>query len=248
VVTTSIQREFTLWLAVGLILLATRVIAAEPLPLQKFEQKLAASLQKELARQTAFKATDLEVKFESAQVRPKLPTEAADLVVIGLGTSGSQRLSGLVSLTVRAATREGTQDLQVTGLLNVIGPVAVADRMLVRGFELKPEDLKVARMDWAKLPNGAQGLKMNDITGRRLRGSVNAGDPLFKEILETAMMVKTGDSVQITVVSGPGIMIRSKGVAKQEGRIGDLIRIEQPETKRSLSAYITGDKSVEVRL
>jgi flagella basal body P-ring formation protein FlgA len=189
------------------------------------------------------------VNLELSRVEPTPAFEKADSVqVLGIGSTGSSRLDGLVSLPVVVVADGRSHDLLVSGVLSVTGPVVTARAALVRGQVVGEGDLVMSRLPWRLLPSGAAGTSISSIVGRRVRNFVAAGTPVYGALVDEPFAVKSGDVVELTVLSGPGVMIRSRALARQEGRMGDMVRIEQQDTKKALRGVITGDKKVEVRL
>jgi flagella basal body P-ring formation protein FlgA len=108
--------------------------------------------------------------------------------------------------------------------------------------------LQLARLSRRSLPTGAALRTPADLTARRGRQTKNAGVALHLGQLDEAPAVKAGDVVEITVISGNGVLIRTRAVARAGGRIGDVIRVEQSDTQKTLSAVISGLRKAEVRL
>jgi len=103
-------------------------------------------------------------------------------------------------------------------------------------------------LPWSRLPNGAAATGLNQILGQRVTQGITGGDVIYGGVLDAPLDVRSGDLVELTVLSGPGVIIRSRGKAQQEGRKGDLVRILQPDTKKSLTGVIVGERAVEIRL
>ena len=264
----SYSRELTLSLIVAASLwvfsaqASTHTVSPTSTPAAKtaafgdFEKAVAESIRQDLVRKTGALTEEFHVEIESLRVTPSLPqfTASSRVEVMGLGSSGARRLDGLFNLSASIfEAGDGlnvgqTHEVQLSGVLKVTGPVYIAKNNLPRGRILETNDLSRIVMPWRTLPTGAAGVPVAELLGRRVRAMIVAGEPVFPLQLDEPFAVKSGDPVELVVMSGPGVIIRSRGIAKQEGRVGDLIRIEQPDTKKVLSGQIVGDKSVEVRL
>ncbi len=217
--------------------------------LEKFKVQLAQNIASQLAKQMKVKSTDFSISFENFQTVPSLPQgEMHSLQVLGLGSTGAKRLDGLVQLTVLYNSSSlPPSELQVHGTMKIIGPVLVSKENLVRGRILNERDLEFKVLPWKMFPTGSTGFSKEDFIGRRIRTFVNAGDMVWSGSLDEAFAVRSGDQVELTVFSGPGVIIRSRALARGEARLGEDIRVEQPDTKKIVIGRVVGEKSVEVR-
>ena len=230
----------------------TLIVNTTPVPQkapQELQKKLVDSIRSNLAKRMGRDESEYDVAIESLTAMPGLSSKiTGPILLLGLGSQGSQRLEGLFNLNLSIPTERGNQEIQVSGLLKVTGPVVVAKNNLPHGHKIAEEDLQVMRLPWRGLSNGIPGTAMADLVGQRTRTHIGVGTAIHPDLLDEPLAFQSGDLVELLIQSGPGVMIRSRGIAKQEGRVGDTIRIEQPDTKKKLSAIIRGPKSVEVNL
>jgi flagella basal body P-ring formation protein FlgA len=70
------------------------------------------------------------------------------------------------------------------------------------------------------------------------------GVPLRAYDLRRAVLVKQGQSVVLTVGQGSGFSITARVEALQDGKMGDQIRLKNPDSGRSLSGIVTGPSAV----
>ncbi len=218
-----------------------------------FEGQFVSRLKTLFAERMALEPDAFELRTESLSFYPAIPADLISRVkileIMGLGTVGAQRPDGLFAMSVSLKFPDASvREHQVSGLLHVTGPVWVTRENLNRGRVVQVQDLELVRMPWAQLATGVALTSSDELVGRSLRRLVNRGTPLMAAFLETAPSVKVGDLVELTVQAGPGVFIRSRAVARQEGRLGESIRVEQSDTRRTLQAVVTGDKAVEVQL
>jgi len=217
------------------------------------EGQFVARLRTSFAERMDLPADIFDVRAENLVFFPPLPLGLARqpelLDVMGIGSAGASRIDGLFTMSVTLKYPDGTvREHQVSGLMQVSGPVWVAKQTLNRGHVLAADDLAMQRLPWSQLATGVALTRKDELVGRASRSLIQVGAPLYAAVLEIAPSVKTGDLVELTVQSGPGVMIRSRAVARQTGRVGDFIRVEQSDTRKPLQALVTGDKTVEVQL
>jgi flagella basal body P-ring formation protein FlgA len=96
----------------------------------------------------------------------------------------------------------------------------------------------------------AKGLQLKalptDLVGARALTDIAAGQVLHRSMVVPAPLVRTGDEVALTLRSGP-IVVEGRGIAAQTGRLGDVIHVVSPETKRRIAARVTGRGLAEVQ-
>jgi flagella basal body P-ring formation protein FlgA len=225
-------------------------IAAPAAKDQNFlDRKFRSAVVSELVRRYGIPESQFDVEVQGLRTLPAWKPETSAQIEIA-GLESVTRLDGLVAaqLLVRGVSPVVSGDYQVQAQVRVRGPVLTTQGSLRRGQVLQQEDIVQSRIPWRNLPSSAFGLKSQDVIGKSLRLSLGAGENLNRDFLENPPEVRSGELVEITILSGPGVIIRSRGVAKQEGRAGDWIRVEQPESRKSVSAQVLGRRQVELRL
>lgn len=126
--------------------------------------------------------------------------------------------------------------------------VPVAARGLVRGETLMPDDVRVEERALLELRGAKPSLGcMNaGATKLRARSEIHAGDILTMTAVEEAPLVASGDRVTILLRSG-GIRLSATGVARRSGRSGEVIPVENLDSRRKVLASVVDDRTVEVR-
>jgi flagella basal body P-ring formation protein FlgA len=150
------------------------------------------------------------------------------------------RVGGLVRFTLRWA--DGRHAGEADAVVRVQAECARARRDLERGTVLAAGDLEVVRADV-----GRALLRPcpTELAGARLLRSLAAGDIVTAVAVAVAPLVRSGDAV-VTRVRTAGIEVSGKGVASQSGELGDVIRVVNPESGRTLRARVTARGEVEV--
>ncbi|MCP4679332.1 MAG: flagellar basal body P-ring formation protein FlgA [Deltaproteobacteria bacterium] len=129
-----------------------------------------------------------------------------------------------------------TVQIAATLVLEVRLPVAAGD--LQKGLLLDNPAI-----EWADVrlttPHRDLARSTSEIIGRRLVRIVAAGEPFRVRDLEKIPVVARGQ--KLAVESNHGLVrIRTSGIARQDGAMGDRIRIVVPSSSRLLFAEITG--------
>jgi len=217
--------------------------------LESARSLLAANVKEQVARLMKMNDGQFAVEVEQLQVEPALRLNAITGVrMLGLGAMGARKFDGLFTAPLQIFTKQGNYEVQAIGVLRILGPAYIVKRNLTRGQIVSGADLSLSSVPWKTLPPGAAGTRLEDLVGLRVRSLVEAGTALSTQMLDEPFAVNLGDMVELTVFSGQGVLIKSRGLAKQPGKVGDQISLEQPDTKKIMHGEIIGQKSVEVRL
>ena len=131
------------------------------------------------------------------------------------------------------------------------GPAALASgagpsRRVVVASQLLRAGSMATRDLLREIDMPAQGLdpqavaSMKDVENGEMVRDVQAGVPLRGHDVRRAVVVKQGQSVTLTVGQGNGFSITARVEAMQDGKIGDQIRLKNPESGRLLTGIVTG--------
>ncbi len=151
---------------------------------------------------------------------------------------------GQATVVVRCA---GTRPwkLYVPVRVALLQNVAVTTRPMARGERIRAEDLVLEKRTLGQ----QRGMAIRDpekIHGYVLKNSVPAGKVLMARMLSAPKLVRRGRTVVLTAIS-PGLNIRMKGVALEDGLIGDTIKVRNTASKRTLYATVIAPGRVQTR-
>lgn len=135
--------------------------------------------------------------------------------------------------------------MSVTGQIERIVSVPVLKNALRNGDIINAHDI-----DWVDIPaRNVQRdmlLEEKDVVGMTPRRIAMAGKPMIASDLEQPKLVERGDTVTITFMDG-ALLLSTKGTAMQTGAKGDVIRVTNINSNKTLDAQVTGDREVIVR-
>lgn len=174
-----------------------------------------------------------------------LPGRGDDEIESDFRTDETREFAGSVPVTV--TLRHADQVLKrgvVTLQVEVEAPVWVTTRDLARGTVIGESDLEHVKRDEGKL-RGAAILDASQAVGRRARRLIRAGQPIRAHWVEEVPAVERGDRVRLLFVSG-GLRIESSGTVRQDGNVGDVVRVRSETSKRELSGVVKSDGAVHV--
>lgn len=185
---------------------------------------------------------DIEVSASVVGATGGVPASAFELRVED--AEGKIPGRAKVTLLVKDEAESEARRVIVAADTDVFGLALVTTRNLSRGESLKPEDVKVARvrMEWGRnyLPP-----RPKTVVGREAKRSFRPGEVLFAEDAAQGEAVKRSQLV-IVDSSGKGWRLQTKAKAQGSGAVGDIITVEDLETKKKYPARITGHGTVSV--
>jgi flagella basal body P-ring formation protein FlgA len=73
-----------------------------------------------------------------------------------------------------------------------------------------------------------------------LMRDVKAGEPIRQRDLKKALLVKRNHLVQFTLSNAPGLQVSLQLQSMDDGRIGDQIRLKNPDSGRILTGLVVG--------
>jgi flagella basal body P-ring formation protein FlgA len=121
----------------------------------------------------------------------------------------------------------------------------VASVNLTPNTRLAAGDLTHGRVDMFS-NNGALLTEKVQAEGKILRVGLLAGAPILSPFLELPVVVHRGQKVVLTLTSST-MIIKATAVALEDGRVGQEIALENPETKKGMQATVASDGTVEMK-
>ena len=160
-------------------------------------------------------------------------------------TSGNNDFIGKTPITVFIIVDDiPIQKTIVTADIGVFSNVVLTKNPIRRYMRIKVDDLYTKRMDLADLPSGYI-LNYDDVIGMRATRNINPNVILRNEYLEIPPLIKKGDIVSIIAESND-LRITTIGIAKEKGKRGSRIIVENISSKKEIYAYIVDESTVKV--
>jgi flagellar basal body P-ring formation protein FlgA len=120
----------------------------------------------------------------------------------------------------------------------------ITRRLLQRGTILQADMLEEVQAS----PGNADTQilsKLKDAQQAELTRDLAAGQPLRISDIRRAVMVKQGQTVMMSIGNGADFQITVRMEAMQDGRMGDQVKLKNPESGRQVSGVVTGQNMVK---
>jgi flagella basal body P-ring formation protein FlgA len=122
--------------------------------------------------------------------------------------------------------------------------VVVGTQFLRAGTVLSATMLEETEQASAAVDNSLFG-SVKDLENAEVVRDIAAGTALRSADVRRALMVKQGQLVMLTISQGNSFAIVARVEALQDGRLGDQIRLKNPESGRLLSGVVTGPNAAK---
>lgn len=152
----------------------------------------------------------------------------------------ASRLGSRVRFSLRQP--DGRAAGHATALVQASATHLRAARDLARGHVVTAGDVEAVTGDLGRAPLRALP---HDVMGARVLLPLAAGTLLTPQAIAVPPLVRSGDAV-VARVRVPGLEVRGRAVAAQDGELGAIIRAINPESRRPLKVRVIGRGEVEV--
>ena len=127
---------------------------------------------------------------------------------------------------------------------NVAKTIVVAKRLLQRGVILQPDMLEEVQASPGNVDTQLLST-VKDAQNAELTRDMPAGQPLRVSDIRRAIMVKQGQTVMLSIGNKNEFQISIRMEAMQDGRLGEQVKLKNPESGRQVSGVVTGPNAAK---
>jgi flagellar basal body P-ring formation protein FlgA len=190
----------------------------------------------------AAKPEDIVVQLTEV---PELPALASGTLTSEVVPGGPEQLLGNVALTIQfSVDGNRAESIRVAGKVSLYQEVVHARRAMKRNDTISADDIQLIRTNIADHPERFL-TQPDQVIGKRLLCSVGIDQTIGSHMLDKALTVKRGDIVLI-VHQLEGLKLTAKGQAKENGALGDRIRITNVDSNKNIFCKIIDARTVEL--
>jgi flagella basal body P-ring formation protein FlgA len=128
--------------------------------------------------------------------------------------------------------------------INAQHDVAVAGRELPPRTLLTAADVRMERRSCDRVPAGALR-NAREAIGKEVTRSLVPGEPLTAASVVPARAIRRGGVVTL-LVEGQGFRIVARGIASEDGAVGDTIRVVNQSSRREMAGRVEDDRTVRI--
>ncbi len=156
------------------------------------------------------------------------------------------RLKG--SFSVNIAIFSGVKQYQTVPVyvrVRTFEPMVVAVRHIPFGTVISSDDVRLV-MEESTTYNYDLIENIQSVVGKRAKISIAENNPVLLKNIEEPPLINKGDSVEIEVWRG-SIVISCKGIARQEGHLGDVIQVKGVDSGTMYMATVVSTSKVTIQ-
>ncbi|GAC15171.1 flagellar basal body P-ring formation chaperone FlgA [Aliiglaciecola lipolytica] len=157
--------------------------------------------------------------------------------------SASKEALAQNNITVRASCEPTDWYLYMMVKATRVQPVVVLTTSVSPGKVLIESDVEIVMMD-KNLIRTSTFADIDTVVGARMKKRSRPGQPVVPGQL---CFVCKGDSILITADTG-GVSIKTKGIAQQDGNLGDTIAVRNTKSNRLVHAQVVNTHQVVVQI
>jgi len=187
---------------------------------------------------------DMEIHFSNRQLRLHVGGDVTG--EIGFDDIVYDRRSNRFTAVIHVPAGDSSAPrTRITGQLFPTTELPVAARRLLKGDIINESDLRWLRVRTDRLQNDAVS-NLQDLVGKSPRRGLREGQPIRMSSIQDPVLVEKGSLVTI-VLRARKMYLTAQGKAMQSGSNGDVIRISNTQSNKTIEAEIVGAGRVAVR-
>lgn len=133
----------------------------------------------------------------------------------------------------------------ITGSLQKKRMAAVANRLLMPNDRIQPGDVGQAFVDVTFSKDGL--VSPQDLIGQVVGRSISSGSPIWAGDVKREPATKRGQMVRAFIGEGADFEITTNMIAEDQGFVGDMIKVKNPETQKILSGLVVEKGVVKIQ-
>ncbi len=202
---------------------------------------LTAVIHKYLEKEWKQKVATVSVTVLEPAESVVIPGDSTDLHVI---PSPTEEGPGRRMFRVAVTNGKSQKTIQVVADVTAMIDAVVPNRFLKANESIDVEDIKTVRMRVHQV-NHPFMTNESEVIGMSAARPLPPDVPLRSTFIRPPLAVKKGDRVLIEVQRG-GLSIRTYGITKSSGQIGQTITVANLDSGRELTAKVVGPNLVQV--
>jgi flagella basal body P-ring formation protein FlgA len=153
---------------------------------------------------------------------------------------------GNVVFPLEALSGGNVQKIFLRAKVEVMKDIVAAGRAIKKGQTLAASDFKVEKRDVAMLPD-KYFVESASLVGKEAKLTIPMNSTLFEWMVGDPPSIRQGSAVMI-VVTAPGVTVKAKGEALEDGYLNEGIKVKRKEVKNVIFGRVVSPDEVEVKL
>ena len=234
-----IVRSFLL-LFTGLII-AISPVASAAVSSEAIKSRVSHFMAEHIALVAEDYGNNVRIDFTINQLDPRLTMKNCPQALSA--ELKSQNTIGRINIRI-SCQQKNLWSLYVPVEVDLFRPIVTTVMPVAKGTLLTQSQLEMREMDISQL-SGTYFTDINAVIGMQAKRPLRADKPIIAGYLEPPLMIKKGESVQMTAQSR-GLMVRIPGIALSDGHHGEQIRVRNSQSNRVVEARVSSHGQVTI--
>ncbi|MCG8493938.1 MAG: flagellar basal body P-ring formation chaperone FlgA, partial [Sneathiellales bacterium] len=195
-------------------------------------------------------AMEMELEVEHFEIalstrHPKIHVAKGSPQSVAVESLSYSRKGGnFVATIIAPANDPDARSYKVSGKIFTQIQVPVINRAMQPGEEIKASDLDYKLVRSSKISRNTV-TEASDLIGRSPRRLIRAGHPVGLNNLGDPVTIAKGKLITVTFKSG-GVSLAITGRALEAGAEGDIIRVENINSRKTIQAQVINSEQVRI--
>jgi flagella basal body P-ring formation protein FlgA len=186
----------------------------------------------------------MELAYDGQTAELHLPTAVEPTVTVA--EFAYEPVTGRFSATLAApADGPAAARVAVSGRATIMVEVPVLAARLRSGHVIGAEDVSMVEMDGSRIDD-SMALSGDELIGMSPRRTLSPGAPVRLDDLQPPTVIARSERVTMRVRHG-ALTVNARGRALEDGAVGDVIRVTNVDSRRTVEATVAGPGLVTVQ-
>ena len=218
------------------------------LALDSTDKKVSETLKDYIvSKYSQYSRDEVKISFKYAESTfDKLKSMGSDIKIEVLDGYPEFKPLGSVVFPLKVTGGQEEEKIFLRAKVEVLKKVAAAAKFIKKGKIVESGDLKVEERDVALLPN-KYFTDLGAIISKESKLSIPANSTIFSWMVGDQPLIRRGSTVTV-LVTGPGLAVKTKGEAQEDGYLNDEIKVKRIDSKKIILARVISPAEVEVKI
>jgi len=212
------------------------------------EQKIAEVIKSYIVtKYPGWSKDDLQITFKLAEKTfdglRNLPEDASFRV---LEVYPEFKPVGNVIFPLEVLSGENSKKIFLRAKVEALKEIVAAAKLIKKGKLLEASDFKLEKRDVALLPP-KYFINSEVMVGKEAKITIPENSTLFEWMIGDLPLIRRGSEVTI-IISAPGLSVKTKGEALEDGYQDAEIKVKRAESKKTIAGKVISPNEVEVKI
>jgi flagella basal body P-ring formation protein FlgA len=153
-------------------------------------------------------------------------------------------ISGPLGRAAFSLSFKSGEKIMIQAQIRALDYVVTSRRPLKAGHTIQKDDIYLSLIDVRRMPREALS-RLEEAVGKSMQRSLEGNMPIEGSTLGDPPIIKKGQVINL-IASSPGLKIVTQGEAKENGRLGQQIKVTNLSSKQDIRGIPIDEQNVKV--